>query len=90
MNKEAIAKVIRKKIGVYSYVARSCVDETFTLIAESLAKGETVKIKDFGVFEVCTKPEREGRNPKTGERMRIPETRYVKFKPSKDLKEKVR
>ncbi|MFZ1427639.1 MAG: HU family DNA-binding protein [Geminicoccaceae bacterium] len=58
-------------------------------IQDALTKGQKVSIAGFGVFEVAERPEREGRNPQTGEAIKIAASRAVKFKPGKGLKDAV-
>lgn len=66
------------------------VQKTLDYITESLAKGETIEFRDFGVFEIKTRKPRIGRNPNKPENtVTIPERRVVKFKPGKEMKAKV-
>jgi nucleoid DNA-binding protein len=66
------------------------VQKTLDYITESLAKGETIEFRDFGVFEIKTRKPRIGRNPNKPENtVVIPERRVVKFKPGKEMKAKV-
>jgi DNA-binding protein HU-beta len=55
----------------------------------ALRRGEKVNIAGLGSFAVTERPERQGRNPKTGEAIRIAASRAVKFKAGKDLKQLV-
>lgn len=59
-------------------------------VEDTLAKGEKIQLTGFGTFEVIERAAREGRNPKTGESMSIPETKSPKFKPGKSLKDLVK
>ena len=66
------------------------VQKTLDYITESLARGETIEFRDFGVFEIKTRKPRIGRNPNKPENtVTIPERRVVKFKPGKEMKAKV-
>ncbi len=58
-------------------------------ITAALAAGEEVKITGFGGFEVKTREARTGRNPKTGEAVAIPASKYVAFSAGSSLKDKV-
>ena len=58
-------------------------------IQEALKKGDKVSIAGFGVFEIADRPEREGRNPQTGQSITIAASKAVKFKPSKGLRDAV-
>ena len=62
------------------------VSKTFAVIGETLAKGEDVRIADFGTFSVTERPERPGRNPATGEAMTLKASRSAKFKAAAGLK----
>ena len=59
-------------------------------ITESLAKGEKVQMVGFGTFEVRSRKDREGRNPSTGEIMKIEASKVPAFKAGKALKDKVK
>lgn len=58
-------------------------------IADHLAKGERVEIRDFGSFCVNERPARTGRNPRTGEKVEVPAKASVHFKAGKELRERV-
>jgi len=62
------------------------VDATFIEISDALAKGESVKLAGFGNFQLRDKPQRPGRNPKTGEEIPITARRVVTFHASQKLK----
>jgi nucleoid DNA-binding protein len=63
---------------------------TLDFISEALAKGETVELRNFGVFEVRIRKARVGRNPNAPEAdIRIPPRAVVKFKPGKEMREEV-
>lgn len=69
------------------------VDQAVNLILESiagaLARGERVEIRSFGSFSLHYRPERIGRNPKTGDLVSIPARHVPYFKPGKQLRESV-
>ena len=65
------------------------VGAVFDAVAENLAKGDAVAIRDFGVFKVIQRKERKGRNPKTGKEITIPAHKKAIFKQGKAIKEKV-
>jgi len=58
------------------------VDMVFEIMAQTVEKGEKIKISGFGNFVVRMKATRTGRNPQTGEKMEISARRVLKFKPS--------
>ncbi|OGV46030.1 MAG: integration host factor subunit alpha, partial [Legionellales bacterium RIFCSPHIGHO2_12_FULL_42_9] len=68
---------------------RVLVDEFFEIIRHSLEHGENVKLSGFGNFILRDKPERPGRNPKTGKDIPVLARRVVTFKPGLKLKNKV-
>ncbi len=66
-----------------------CYDTLFELMGEALTQGEKLSVPGFGTFQVTERPERQGRNPATGETITIKASKSVKFKPSKGLKEQL-
>lgn len=66
--------------------ALSVVDEFFWLLADALASGERIEIREFGVFETVTRQARPGRNPKTGATVAVPARQVVRFRPGKGLR----
>ena len=62
---------------------------TFSGVTDALKSGEEVRINDFGTFSTAARPERQGRNPATGEPTTIKASTAVKFKASKTLKDRV-
>ena len=62
--------------------ARKILDATFEEISEALLRGESVKLRSFGTFNVRSKRERIGRNPKTGVEAKITPRRVLTFKAS--------
>lgn len=88
----------RKQVtdAVYSQVdglsrnqAGEAVDCVFDCISNHLTDGERVQIPGFGTFVVSERAARDGINPATRQRIRIPASKGVRFKPAKDLKEKL-
>ncbi len=76
--------------AVYPFVrsrreATALVGQVLDEVAETLSRGESIKLSSFGVFAVRAKAERTGRNPKTGEAAPISARRVVVFRPSKVL-----
>lgn len=72
--------------------ARDCEFAVKTLLdvmAEALAYRHRIEIRGFGTFSLSYRPARVGRNPKSGEQVRVPEKRVPHFKPGKDLRERV-
>lgn len=69
---------------------KEVVQMTLDAIVGSLTKGETVELRNFGIFKVKTRKPRLGRNPKTGESVEIPGKKVVSFKPGLVMKDKVK
>ena len=65
------------------------VDTIFECITESLASGDKVELRGFGSFKVKKRRSREGRNPKTGDRVSVDAKRVPYFKAGKELRERV-
>ena len=89
MNKgELIAKII--EAGLSKKDARIAVDAVIATIGDALAKGESVQLSGFGTFSVKERAPREGRNPRTGEVVKIKAAKAPVFKAGKTLKDKVK
>jgi len=58
-------------------------------MTEALGKGERIEVRGFGTFAVTSRPPRVGRNPKSGEEVRVPAKRVPHFKPGKELRQRV-
>ncbi|KEP99921.1 MULTISPECIES: integration host factor subunit beta [Snodgrassella] len=58
-------------------------------MTRALAKGQRIEIRGFGSFDLNHRPARVGRNPKTGEKVSVPEKYVPHFKPGKELRERV-
>ena len=84
-----LAKAVYNKLGLSRTVSAELVEMVLQEIAATLEQGEPVKLTGFGVFEVRSKRERVGRNPKTGAEAPIPARHVLTFKPSGILKGKV-
>lgn len=87
MNKNEFLKAVADATGLTNADSAKAYDAIFSLIISELKSGEKVSINGFGVFDVKDKPEREGRNPFTGETIKIGASKSVSFKASKNLKE---
>ena len=87
MNKTELIAAVAEKAEISKKDAEKAL-KTFTdTVAEELKKGEKVQLVGFGTFEVSQREAREGRNPRTGETMKIAATRMPKFKAGKALKD---
>lgn len=89
LTKAQLAELLFEKIGLNKRESKDMVDAFFDLIADSLLKGEDVKISGFGNFQIRTKAPRPGRNPRTGETIPIQARRVVTFHAGYKLKEQI-
>lgn len=89
MNKTEFILAVSEKAGVTKKDAAAAVDAVFEVIADELQKKEKVQLIGFGTFQTSERAAREGRNPLTGEALKIEAATIPAFKPGKALKEKV-
>ena len=89
MTLDDLSSAVASATGMTKANAGKAVSAALHGIQDALKNGEKVSIAGFGVFEVVDRPEREGRNPQTGESIKISASRAVKFKPGKGLKDAV-
>jgi DNA-binding protein HU-beta len=91
MTKEGLVEAVMKAAGLETKsAARAVVDAVFDTIVKTMSRGEEVAIAGFGTFRVQKRAAREGRNPKTGEKIQIPASVKPKFRAGKLLKEAVK
>jgi len=86
MTKAEIVEQIYERVGFSKKESAELVEKVFQIIKDTLASGEKVKISGFGNFVVREKNARKGRNPQTGEEIRLSARRVLTFKPSLVLK----
>ncbi len=89
LTKAEMAEHLFEKFGMNKRDAKELVENFFEEIRSTLEQGEEVKLSGFGNFELRTKNERPGRNPKTGEDIPISARRVVTFRPGQKLKQRV-
>ena len=90
MNKTELVAKVSEKTEYSQKSVDEIVKATLEVIQESLASGESVNFVGFGVFSVADRAAREGKNPATGEKIKIPATKVPKFKAGKALKDAVK
>ncbi len=90
MNKSDLVGKVAEKVDISKKDTEKAVNAVFESISEALDKGDKVQVIGFGTFEVRKRKAREGRNPSTGEKIKIPATKVPVFKPGKALKDKVK
>lgn len=86
LTKAELADLLFEKVGLNKREAKDLVDTFFEEIRIALEKGDSVKLSGFGNFQLREKPQRPGRNPKTGEEIPISARRVVTFHASQKLK----
>ncbi len=89
MNKGELVDRISQKATVTKKQADAVLSAAVETIMEAVSDGDKVTLVGFGSFERRDRKEREGRNPKTGEKMSIPATKVPAFSAGKLFKEKV-
>ena len=88
MTKAEIVQALYSKVGGFSRKeSAELVDLVFEMMKETLGKGEKIKISGFGNFVLRDKRQRPGRNPQTGQPIKISERRVLTFKASQILKQ---
>lgn len=90
MTKKDIVMKVSNDTNVAQIDVKKVVQKTLDAVVESLERGETVELRNFGVFKVKSRRGRIGRNPRTGEEVQVPEKKVVVFKPGLVLKAKVK
>lgn len=89
MKKSEIIALIAENTELSKADVERVYNATFDLFKDELAKGNKISVSGFGTFDISERAEREGRNPQTGETIKISASKSVKFKAGKELKEKV-
>lgn len=90
MTKKEIVKEISEEIGLTQLKTKEIVQKTFDAIVKTLVEDGRIELRNFGVFEVKRRAARKARNPRTGDKVFVPEKFVVTFKPGKEMEERVR
>ncbi|MGO8690577.1 MAG: HU family DNA-binding protein [Thermoguttaceae bacterium] len=90
MTKKEIVRTISEEIGLTQLQTKEIVQKTFNAIVEALVEERRIELRNFGVFEVKRRAPRKARNPRTGDKVFVPEKFVVTFKPGKEMEERVR
>lgn len=88
-SKQELVDAVASAADLSKKDANAAVDAVFSSIQDFLKKGEKVSLVGFGNFEVRARAAREGRNPRTGETLKIAASKVPAFKAGKKLKEAV-
>lgn len=89
MNKQELIDLMASSADISKAAAENALNAFIEGITKSLVGGDKVAIANFGSFETAKRAERTGRNPRTGEEMKIPASVSAKFKAGKRLKDAV-
>jgi integration host factor subunit beta len=87
MTKADLVERVAREADMTKKDAEQLVEIIFGTIIDTLNKGEKIELRGFGSFRLRERNARKGRNPKTGEAVKIPAKRVAYFKPGKELKE---
>lgn len=86
LTKNVLAQELINKQDMPKNMAERIIDDIFDIMTEALVSGKEIKIHKFMTIETKVRPERQGRNPKTGESITIPATKAITMKPAPGLK----
>jgi integration host factor subunit beta len=89
IKKKEIAKRIAQEHGITATLAGDIIQRFLDEVIKELGNGNRLEFRNFGVFESRSVKPRQGRNPRTGEVVQIPEKRTVRFKVGKIMKSNV-
>lgn len=89
MNKTELIAAVAEKAELSKKDAEKAIKAFTDVVSDELIKGEKIQLVGFGTFEVSERAAREGRNPQTGETMKIAASKAPKFKAGKALKDMV-
>lgn len=89
MTKKEIVRTISEEIGITQLKTKEIVQRTFDAIIDALVRERRIELRNFGVFEVKKRSARKARNPKTGDKVHVPEKFVVTFKPGKEMENRV-
>jgi nucleoid DNA-binding protein len=90
VTKKEIVRTISEEIGLTQLKTKEIVQKTFDAIVDTLVTDGRIELRNFGVFEVKRRARRKARNPRTGEKVLVPEKFVVTFKPGKEMEKRVR
>ncbi|MGA7277517.1 MAG: HU family DNA-binding protein [Desulfocapsaceae bacterium] len=89
MNKSELIEALAQDIGVPHREAAAITNTVIDTMTEALARGESIEIRGFGSFVIKEYGSYEGRNPKTGKKIKVSPKKLPFFKVGKDLREQV-
>ena len=89
MTKKDIVLKIAEETGIKQVDVKKVVQRTLDHVITSLKGGETVELRNFGIFKVKSRRGRTGRNPRTGDKVPVPPKRVAVFKPGLIMKREI-
>ena len=89
MNKTELINAVAETSGLTKKDSEIALNAILDTIQSAMKNGDKVQLVGFGTFEVAERPEREGRNPRSGETMTIAASKNPKFKAGKALKDAI-
>ena len=90
MNKAELIAKISEDAGITKTQANDTLDSFVEAVTKTLKKNDKVTLVGFGTFSISKRKARNGRNPKTGETIKIKAKKVAKFKPGKELADKIK
>lgn len=90
MTKSDLVAIMAEDAGITKAAAEKALNSFIGAVIDALGKGDKVTLVGFGTFSVAKRAAREGRNPRTGEKITIPAAKVAKFKPGSKLREAVK
>jgi integration host factor subunit beta len=90
VTKKEIVRTISEDIGLTQLQTKDIVQKTFNAIIEALISEGRVELRNFGVFEIKRRASRKARNPRTNEKVWVPEKFVVTFKPGKEMEDRAK
>ena len=89
MTKKEMARAIAEETGLTQHQVQGIIQRVFDGITETLVREGRIELRNFSVFEVKERKPRKARNPRTGERVKVPAKLVVTFKPRRQMGERV-
>jgi len=89
MKKDDLVTFVSEKANITRKAAGETINAVLEGIASSLEQGDSISLIGFGSFKIVQRSAREGRNPRTGEKLQISASKAVKFTAGKALKQRV-
>ena len=90
LTKKELVLAVARDTGVRQVDVKRVVQRTLDHLTESLKAGQTIELRNFGVFKIRQRAPRRGRNPKTGQEVPVPSKRVVVFKPGLVMRQDIK